>query len=78
MDPVPRIRSTAGRPYNYADYHQSRLLFDNERMYLPIKIESVIPHDIAGTDAPLYNALGPCLFSSLLHRASLGGHLPRF
>jgi len=48
------------------------------RIYLPIRIESVIPHDIAGTEAPLYNALGPCLFSSLLHRASLGGGLPQF
>lgn len=27
--------------------------------YLPIKIESVIPHDTAGTDAPLYSARGP-------------------
>lgn len=27
--------------------------------YLPIKMESVIPHDIAGTEAPLYSALGP-------------------
>jgi hypothetical protein len=27
--------------------------------YLPIRIESVIPHDIAGTEAPLYSALGP-------------------
>jgi hypothetical protein len=47
-------------------------------MYLPIRIESVIPHDIAGTEAPLYNALGPCLFSSLLPTASLGGLLPQF
>jgi hypothetical protein len=58
--------------------HQLDFLVMERRIYLPIRIESVIPHDIAGTDAPLYNALGPCLFSSLLHRASLGGHLLRF
>jgi len=28
--------------------------------YLPIKIESVIPQETAGTEAPLYSALGPC------------------
>lgn len=27
--------------------------------YLPIKIESVMPQEIAGTDAPLYTASGP-------------------
>lgn len=29
------------------------------RSYLPIKIESVIPQETAGTEAPLYSALGP-------------------
>ena len=42
-----------------------------ERTHLPIRIESVIPHDIAGTDAPLYNALGPCSISSPLLEADL-------
>lgn len=27
--------------------------------HLPIRIESVMPHDMAGTEAPLYNARGP-------------------
>jgi len=31
----------------------------NMKTYLPMRIESVIPQEIAGTDAPLYSALGP-------------------
>lgn len=45
--------------------------------YLPIRIESVIPHDIAGTDAPLYNALGPFSISSVPHEAALVVLLPQ-
>lgn len=31
--------------------------------HLPIKIESVMPHEMAGTDAPLYTASGPSLLT---------------
>lgn len=31
-----------------------------EKIHLPIKMESVIPHETAGILAPLYKALGPC------------------
>ena len=61
MDHVPRIHLTVRRLYNYADWPSAQSLDDSQKMYLPIRIESVIPHDIAGTDAPLYNARGPCL-----------------
>jgi len=54
--------------------HQLSLSRTARTTYLPIRIESVIPHDIAGTDAPLYNALGPCLISSLLLEADLADY----
>jgi hypothetical protein len=68
MDPAPRTHLTEEQLDNYADYDISSLQLDNDVSYLPIRMESVIPQDIAGTEAPLYKALGPYFISFLFPR----------
>lgn len=46
------------------------------RTHLPIKIESVMPHDIAGTDAPLYTARGPSLVTVLTRQSHAPLYVP--